>query len=120
MTNYTYDSLDRLVNVLQPSPGMDGNGNPLPRPESQTRYDGLDNEIASTDARGNTTNYDYDKLDRLDRVQLPVPGGVADTDQTRPETRYDYDPSGNRLHEAFSLPQAATARRPANMMPETN
>jgi RHS repeat-associated protein len=52
-------------------------------------YDADDNPTSQTSPRGNTTTYDYDALNRLSAVHVPVAASQTIT------TSYGYDPAGN-------------------------
>ena len=87
-TRFEYDRLDRLVATILPpvGTGLGGTG-----PEAELRetfsYDLAGNRLASTDARGHTTTFEYDALDRLVRQVAPAP--------LLHETRFHYDATGN-------------------------
>ncbi len=78
VTAYTYDTLNRLIEVIDPLEGSTRYG-----------YDGQDNVVTVTDARDNTTTYTYDGLGNLTAQVSPDTGTTA----------YDYDAAGNRLSQ---------------------
>ncbi len=74
LTQYRYDTLDRLVEVIDPL-GQ----------STAFAYDVRDNLVAVTDPNGHPTQYRYDKADR--KIAEIRPLGEAYT--------YSYDPAGN-------------------------
>lgn len=74
VTTFTYDSLDRVVSVLD----MDGY-------TEQAQYDGDGNQILSADKEGRQTSYVYDSMGRLAEETAPNGG----------KTTYVYDRNGN-------------------------
>lgn len=87
-TEQTYDGEDRLTGTLF----ADGTS-------TSVFYDPIGNELARTDAAGNTTEYDYDPLARLVGVSLPSPDGIA----PRPETAYAYDEAGRLVAQTDAI-----------------
>ncbi len=87
VTRYGYDALSRLVAVTESvttTAGLDAN-----RYNVVTRYgyDALGNRTIITDARGYTTTFTYDALNRVIRESNPLSH----------TTRYQYDAPGNRV-----------------------
>ncbi|MEJ6950752.1 RHS repeat-associated core domain-containing protein [Natronospora cellulosivora (SeqCode)] len=67
-------------------------------------YDRTGKLISETDANRHRTDYYYDHLGRLVRVELPedeyiLPGDDYSTEDYRPIIRYEYDDSGNMIKE---------------------
>ncbi len=124
-----YDSLDQLVAFTAPNGAAtaftyDGLGN-LKQETSADRgvlnasYDEAGNRTTLQDARGLTTSYQYDALDRLTRIDAPASGGLAasttlltwdnapgcshgigrlcQVSHAGVVTTYDYDARGNRI-----------------------
>lgn len=124
-----YDSLDQLIALTAPNGAatafeLDALGN-LNRETSADRgvlnasYDEAGNRTTLQDARGLTTSYQYDALDRLTRIDAPAGGGLAasttlltwdsapgcnygigqlcQTSHAGVVTTYDYDRRGNRI-----------------------
>ena len=93
-TSYTYNSLGQKITMTEPIPSgsnaaaatttytYDAFGNltqsqaPLGRTTSST-YDSNGNKLSDTDARGNTTSYKYDNLNRL--IETDFPDGTKKT-----------------------------------------
>jgi RHS repeat-associated protein len=91
-TEYEYDSLNRLVKIIQADP--DGGG-ALESPETVYAYDDASQLVSVTDPLGRVTTYEYDGLGRKTLVTLPDPDGVGGDDP--PETAYSFDAAGNLL-----------------------
>ncbi len=75
-------------------------------------FDGNGNDTASTDARGYTTNFDYDGAGRETEEIDPSPDGTA----ARPTTYYAYDNDGNETsvtdpRDASGQPNTVLTRR---------
>ncbi|HVS66652.1 MAG TPA: DUF6531 domain-containing protein, partial [Thermoanaerobaculia bacterium] len=87
-TRYEYDRLDRLVVTRLPrvGTGLGGAGPEAALQESST-FDLAGNRLTATDARGHTTTFEYDALDRLVRRIAPPPLSY--------ETAFRYDAVGN-------------------------
>jgi len=75
-TNYQYDSLNRLNKIIYPD-----------ATSVTYAYDSLGRRTSMTDSQG-ATNYTYDKLGRLTKVDGPVSNDTVE---------YTYDKLGNRL-----------------------
>ncbi len=76
ITAFGYDALGRLTSVTNDwRTGYNANETPIATTYS---YDAFGNEIAQTDANGNTTRFEYDALGR--RVYRILPGGVLTDD----------------------------------------
>jgi RHS repeat-associated protein len=73
-TQYRYDALDRLIEVIDPL-----------NQSTHFSYDNRDNLISVTDPNEHTTRYTYDRANR--KTSEIRPGGQT--------IRYDYDPVGN-------------------------
>ena len=81
-TEFTYDDLNRLLQITEPDP--DGAG-PLTSPITNFSYDNRGNLLTTTDSRGNITTNSYDPMDRL-----------ATTDDSFGQTTtFAYDEAGN-------------------------
>ena len=112
VTSYTYNSLGQKTSMVQPLlPGTttaqatttytyDDFGNlnqtaaPLGRTTNST-YDGNGNKLSDTDARGNTTTFAYDALNRL--VTTTYPAATSGASQTTAWKTYDF--RGNVITE---------------------
>ncbi len=96
LRSFTYDGLSRLVTAINPESGKVcyGIGS-----SCTGGYDGNGNVISKTDARGVTTNYGYDALNRLtSKTYTGVTGSVA---ATQPSTYiYDQTTSGGTVPNA--------------------
>ncbi|MEM1058611.1 MAG: putative Ig domain-containing protein [Verrucomicrobiota bacterium] len=97
--DYVYDARNRKVReILPPVPVHDVAGDQ--RPVIETGYDAVGNVVAVTDARGFTTDTDYDWANRATDVYAP-PVEQATTDPAapgppvRPHVHTDYDKNGN-------------------------
>lgn len=90
-TAYEYDVMNRLVRVIEPDP--DGLGGPLSSPVSDFDYDATGRVTHTTDARGNTSQREYDAMGRLVRVSDSDPDGAGP--RVAPIMRYTYDLAGN-------------------------
>ncbi len=148
-TCYYYDTRDRLVWQVDPKPSQNTtdtscNVTSLPtdwdaaqnetlwsgRPITHySSYDGNNNLESVTDPEGRTTDFEYDKLDRLDKVTEPrllitgtnaslksVPGEVLTEESGnpdsyyRPVTTFVYDNLGNLWSTTDSLGQTTDFR----------
>ncbi|QDV74516.1 choice-of-anchor Q domain-containing protein [Botrimarina mediterranea] len=93
-----YDARGRLTRKSWADPdGPDGAG---VAPFETYDYDDVGNMVASTDARGYTTYFSYDELNRLREQQTPrthvINGVVLLLDGQDAITKYEYDDNGNR------------------------
>ncbi len=75
-TDYSYDSLNRLISITQPNDAM-----------TMYSYDGHGNLASITDANGNLTNNSYDDMGRVLSTTSPDTGTAT----------YAYDSSGNLI-----------------------
>ena len=102
-TTYCYDSLNRLISVIQTLAGASGGSGPCPVSAGQIAtsyvYDKQDNLTSVTDPNGNPTTYTYDDFRRIQSQASPVTGTTA----------YTYDPAGN-LTQSTDANNAATTR----------
>jgi RHS repeat-associated protein len=89
--SYTYDGAGRATSVTGADP--DGSDHPLLAPVINYAYDGVGNVRFMTDALSNTTEYQYDKANRLVTTLLPDPDGT--TPYVHPTTTNSYDAAGN-------------------------
>src|SRR5690606_17519610 len=78
----------------------------LPENTRITTYDAAGQVIATTDALGRTTTYEYDDLGRLVKTTLPDPDGVGGEDA--PEYETEYSKVGNVLREIDALGNVTT------------
>ena len=85
-TTYSYDKLDRQTSVSQP--GIDEYGNSAVI-STVTNYDWEGNVIVSFDAKGNKTEYTYNKRGQLEKI----------TDANGKVTAYYYDRAGRKIAE---------------------
>jgi RHS repeat-associated protein len=103
-TSYIYDSLNRLKEIIEPSP--DGNST---SPATSYEYDIQDHLIRVTDANGHITQYDYDDFGNLLKTISSDTGTttaiydkagniISRTDAKNNTTTYTYD-ALNRLTE---------------------
>ncbi len=76
MTRYEYDSLKRLVKIIDPVLG-----------ETLVTHDSSDKPLTITDPMGNVTRYFYDGLDNHTGLDSPDTGS----------TSHEYDEAGNRI-----------------------
>ena len=83
-TTYVYDSLNRLVKVIDPLNG-----------ETAYTYDNRDNLIALKDAKNQVTTFTYDRNNRLTKERRPL----------GQETNYQYDGNGNLIKKTDPLGQ---------------
>lgn len=94
-TTFEYDSMNRLVKTTEADP--DGPGQPLPSPVTVAGYDAAGNRTSVRNPEGRVTQFQYDRLGRLERVVYPDPdeGGP----QRAPEDVLGYDRNGNLVFE---------------------
>jgi RHS repeat-associated protein len=93
LTTYVYDALNRLTFTIFPD---DTPADLTDNPREQTIYDAAGNVKARIDANLNRTDFEYDKADRMTLTTQPqVLDGVSGT-MVRPQTRTEYDATGNR------------------------
>jgi YD repeat-containing protein len=93
--SFTYDSLSRLIQAFNPESGWTcygTTGGALPNGSNCTEgYDGNGNVASKTDARGVTTNYIYDALNRiLSKTYTNAPAGTL-------SNCYQYDTATNGI-----------------------
>jgi RHS repeat-associated protein len=107
-TDFIYDTLDRLVQTLEPLPGTGQHG----RHRVQYRYDNMGNQRYVIDVTmgggvdsqghptGRATENRYDAMDRLQFVIQAAPGGDTDlTAQNLSQTEFQYDAHSNLVRE---------------------
>jgi RHS repeat-associated protein len=87
----TFDRLSRMVSHTGPSYLAPGSMTTL-TPTSHRQYDGLGNTTQTTDARGFTTRFSYDRLNRMTTRDQP-----ASTDSERAVWHYTYTRTGDVL-----------------------
>lgn len=97
-TDYTYDSLGRLEQIILPDPDpLDGDDT---RPRTVYHYDtagqltSVDEIITATQTRA--TNYAYDDIGRMTQILRPDPD-PNDGDPTHPQTDFNYDAAGQLI-----------------------
>ena len=97
-THYRYDVLGRRTHVIDAlcSDPTDSE----PDHTVVTTHDAFGNVESVTDQLGNTTEYEYDVLNRLIKKVLPDPDNPAGTN--RPTTYYEYDANGNLISQIDS------------------
>jgi RHS repeat-associated protein len=83
VTQYAYDPLDNLVSTALPDP--DGPLTTHNSPLTTFTYDAVGNLLSLTDPVGNTTEWDYDNLDRV----------TAETNELNKARTFKYDAVGN-------------------------
>lgn len=83
---WAYDQKDRKVRAVDALGGV-----------MQTAYDGADNAIAVTDANGNTTNYEYDRNNRLLKEIRPQVTDPRSGLPVRDTVLHQYDANGNEI-----------------------
>lgn len=91
-TSYTYNSLNRLTLMT-----LDKTGTPLASYNYTLGATG--NRLSVAELSGRTVNYTYDSLYRLTRETVS-----ADPNAINGQVDYGYDPVGNRLSRASTLP----------------
>ncbi|MDR6553468.1 RHS repeat-associated core domain-containing protein [Paenibacillus qinlingensis] len=89
-TRYTYDTLNRVNQVIHQVNGTDVN--------KQYTYDEVGNRIAERNERGFETQYTYDKLNRVEKV----------TDSEGQSFTYGYDLAGNKIAETNAKSNSMT------------
>jgi len=111
-TTTTFDKAGRPVTVTAPSYTPPG-GSPI-TPAITNTYDDAGQLISTTDPRGNTTSFEYDKLGRQVRITDPTPSGggtpgrrvieydllgepLAIVDQNGARNEATYDDLGRRI-----------------------
>jgi RHS repeat-associated protein len=85
-TRYDYDPLNRLTTVVE-NERADRPADHETNVAAEYTYDPVDNLVAIRDANGNTTEFEYDLLDRLTREINPL----------NAIWEYRYDPVGNLI-----------------------
>ena len=111
--SYSYDALDRLVQVDKGSTIVaqmwyDYAGRKTQMSDADMgmwtyEYDAAGNLTAQTDARGCTINFTYDTLDRLTAKTYSGPGACAST----PAVSYTYDSGTNGLGQRTAMSDAS-------------
>ncbi|HZM78959.1 MAG TPA: RHS repeat-associated core domain-containing protein [Candidatus Limnocylindrales bacterium] len=116
-----FDRMGRVVSATGPAYTPPGSATTL-TPQGFQRFDGLGNVVENTDARGNTSRYTYDQLNRLVTRDEP-----ASTNNDRAVWRYTYtrtgevlsvtDPTGARMESTYDdldrpVTMTAVERRP--------
>jgi len=91
VVTYAYNAMNQLASVTLPDPGTGDHSAPV----TSYTYDAAGNRKSVTDPRSNTTDYEYDEMNRLELTKLPLPGGATDTVQVRAEYENIYDENGN-------------------------
>ena len=106
-THFEYDALGQLTLTTQ-------EGDPGTTADdivTESKYDALGREIATIDALGRQTNYEYDDAGRLTAVNLPQieindPAGSGQMITVQPRYEYRYDEYGNQtavIDNAYKL-----------------
>ena len=90
-TTYTFDNIDRLIQVTQPDP--DGTGSQT-APVTNYTYDANGNRVTETNPLGKVTTWTFDKLNRMTQITEPDPDGSGSL--TSPITTYVYDAGSRR------------------------
>ncbi len=114
-TTYDYDHLNRLIDVVEPTPDGD-----VAAPTTYYLYDAAGQLLQSTDPMGQVTTDQYDGLGRLIRQIAPNPStGAGPITSGSPDpygnpgsttafTAYTYDANGNLLTQADALGNTTT------------
>ncbi|HEY7641623.1 MAG TPA: RHS repeat-associated core domain-containing protein [Steroidobacteraceae bacterium] len=110
-TTYTYDSMDRVVDVADPMNRhghFDYNlagevlteyrayGSPLQQPYARYTYTLNGRRESVKDANNNKSTLEYDGFDRLSKLRFPMPALGDGNSSTTDYESYTYDPNGNR------------------------
>jgi RHS repeat-associated protein len=103
VTLYVYDSLYRLVQIVEADP--DGAG-PLTSPVTTYTFDAASQLVSTTDPLGRTTTYEYDDLGRLTKRTDPDPDGAGPL--LAAWTVFVYDAVGNVLSQSDRLGNTTT------------
>ena len=82
-TKFAYDNKNRVTQITEADP--DGSDGELTSPITTVTYDESGNLTETIDPLGNSTNFEYDELNRQTKV----------TDSLDRETTYEYDDAGN-------------------------
>jgi RHS repeat-associated protein len=120
LTSNAYDALNRLAAVIDPAASGSGSGG-----TTQYAYDGLDQLVQVTDARGLATAYTLDGLGNLTRLASPdtgisssafdAAGNLVSQIDTRGVTAlFAYD-ALNRLTQATYTPPAGSTIAPVSI-----
>ena len=83
-TEFVYDSMNRLTQIVNPDPDGDG---PLPRAITEFGYDEAGNQVLGIDPHGNRTVTLYDTLDRVVKI----------IDANLDESEFGYDTESNQV-----------------------
>lgn len=120
VTQYKYDALARLIEIIDP------------KGQSTTfGYDLRNNLVSVTDPNGHTTRYEYDKVDRKTKELRPLgqaysyaydPAGnlTAMTDPVGRRTEYQYDKANRLVQQRHFAPATATPERTVDFGYDTN
>lgn len=104
MTVLEYDGLNNLIKQILPDP--DGSATAYASPVLEFKYDAAGNLLESTDAKQNTTTFDYDELGRPKSQTQPAPDGVS----TAATTQFAYDRVGNLISTTDPLQRITTVQ----------
>ncbi|MBL8793407.1 MAG: SBBP repeat-containing protein, partial [Planctomycetia bacterium] len=99
-TSFSYDALNRRVNVIEAfSAPTDLPGLNHAAPTSTFVYDQVGNQLSMTNARGVTTSFAYDALNRLATViaAFSAPTSLPGLNHASPVSTFVYDAVGNQL-----------------------
>ncbi|MEJ7590407.1 MAG: Ig-like domain-containing protein, partial [Planctomycetaceae bacterium] len=88
---YSYDNLNRLIQLTQPDP--DGAGSQT-APVTSYTYNANGNRITETNPLGKVTTWAFDNLNRLTQTTQPDPDGAGSL--TSPITTFGYDTLSRR------------------------
>jgi RHS repeat-associated protein len=114
VTGYGYDGLDQLVSVIDPRSNattytVDGLGNLAAQSSPDTGsttngHDDAGNVLTSTDAKGQTTSYTYDALNRVTRMVYNQATGTQ-----LKQIDYAYDQGANGIGRLSSITEISAA-----------
>ncbi|MBL8815478.1 MAG: RHS repeat protein, partial [Planctomyces sp.] len=90
-TSYTYDNINRLIQLTQPDPdGVGGQSAPV----TSYTYNANGNRVTETNPLGKVTTWTFDNLNRMTQITEPDPDGAGSL--TSPITTFVYDALSRR------------------------